>query len=279
MPPPQLRYVDHVRDIAGRYSCLLCDIWGVVHDGLKADFTAVAALQEFRKTGGRVVLITNSPRPAPGVIIQLGDLDVPADSYDAVVTSGDVTRQLLSERLAKKIWHLGPERDVGVYAGIDINLVARNDADVILCTGLFDDTTETPEDYQDVLTQCAGSGMEMICGNPDLVVKRGDDLIFCAGALAKLYEELGGAVVCAGKPWRPIYDMALAAASNVEPSKVLAIGDSIRTDMTGAVKNGLDALFIEGAISKTEGGAADAISQKLATAGIAPVAIQKQLVW
>jgi len=257
----------------------MCDIWGVVHDGVTVDNGAVEALQNFRAAGGRVVLLTNAPRPADSVAAQLAGLGAPENCRDAIVTSGDVTRKLLVERKDSQVWHLGPERDAGVYAGLAINLQPRDKSQVILCTGLFDDTTETPEDYRDMLMEGVARGQELICANPDLMVDRGGTLVYCAGALAELYADLGGTVIYAGKPWRPIYDMALAAAGGVSPDRVLAIGDSIRTDMTGAKMNGFDALFIEGAISATERTGTGSIETEFAKAGITPIGVQKSLVW
>ncbi len=279
-----MQTIDHFGPLAPSYDCLMCDIWGVVHDGVTVDSGAVAALQNFRAGGGRVVLLTNAPRPANSVADQLAGLGAPEDCRDAIVTSGDVTRKLLMERKDSRVWHLGPARDAGVYEGLPVDLQPRDKSQVILCTGLFDDTTETPDDYREVFEESIARGQELICANPDLMVDRGGTLVYCAGALAELYADLGGTVVYAGKPWRPIYDMALIAAGGVSrdrvsPDRVLAIGDSIRTDMKGAKLSGLDALFIEGAISATERTGAGSIEKEFAKAGITPIGVQKSLVW
>ncbi|MBL4759153.1 MAG: TIGR01459 family HAD-type hydrolase [Rhizobiales bacterium] len=271
--------IEHFEHLAASYECVLCDIWGVIHDGVTVDMQAVEALQNFKKNGGRVILLTNAPRPAQSVARQLADLGAPDDIGDAIVTSGDVTRKLLQERIAKKIWHLGPERDNGVYAGLSVNLCERQESEVILCTGLFEDAAETPEDYREIFENCITRGQEMICANPDLMVDRGGTLVPCAGALAELYNSLGGQVIYAGKPWRPIYDMAMAIAGNIARDRVLAIGDSIRTDMRGAHKCGFDALFIEGAISATERKDGKTIAAVFAEAGIKPVGVQQSLIW
>lgn len=274
-----LRTIDHFGSLAPSYDCLMCDIWGVVHDGVTVDTGAVEALQNFRAGGGRVVLLTNAPRPASSVALQLAALGAPENCRDAIVTSGDVTRKLLTERNDSHVWHLGPERDSGVYEGLQINLQSRDNSQIILCTGLFDDTTETPDDYREIFEEGVARGQELICANPDLMVDRGGKLVYCAGALAEFYADLGGTVIYAGKPWRPIYDMALAAVENVAPDRVLAIGDSIRTDMTGAKMNGFDALFIEGAISAIERTSGGSIEKEFEKAGITPVGVQKSLVW
>ncbi len=271
--------IAHFELLAANYDCVLCDIWGVIHDGVTVDMQAVEALQKFKTGGGRVILLTNAPRPAASVARQLAGLGAPDDCGDAIVTSGDVTRKLLQERRAKKIWHLGPERDNGVYAGLSVNLCERQESEVILCTGLFEDDTETPEDYRTIFEECLAAGQEMICANPDLMVDRGGTLVPCAGALAELYGTIGGAVVYAGKPWRPIYDMAMEIAGNIVRDRVLAIGDSIRTDMRGAHNCGFDALFIEGVISATERKDGKTIEAVFTEAGIRPVGVQKSLVW
>lgn len=274
-----LRTIDHFESLAPSYDCLMCDIWGVVHDGVTVDTGAVEALQNFRAGGGRVVLLTNAPRPASSVALQLAELGAPENCRDAIVTSGDVTRKLLRERNDSQVWHLGPERDSGVYEGLPIDLQPRDRSQVILCTGLFDDTTETPDDYRTLFEEGVARGQELICANPDLMVDRGGTLVYCAGALAEFYTSLGGTVIYAGKPWRPIYDIALAAAGGVSPDRVLAIGDSIRTDMTGAQMSGFDALFIEGAISATERTGGGSLEKEFAKAGITPIGVQKSLVW
>lgn len=242
-----------IGEIAAGYDVLLCDIWGVVHDGCEAFSDSCAALAEWRATRGPVILISNSPRPSPGVIEQMDDLGVPRESWSAVVTSGDVTRVLLTERAPGPVFILGPERDEPLYDGLDLTRAAIADAAFISCTGLVEDETETPEDYRALLTAAAARGLDMVCANPDIVVQRGDRLIYCGGALAKLYEELGGRAIMAGKPYAPIYERCLLMADDlggrpVDRSRVLAIGDGVATDIAGANGQGLDVLFIGGGI-------------------------------
>ncbi len=248
--------------LADDYDLWLSDIWGVVHNGVAAYPHAVDALQNFRRQGGRVVLITNAPRPRASVIEQLARLQVPTDAYDAIVTSGDVTRALVAKLGGKVIYQLGPEKDLGIYAGASVRLGEAHEAEAVVCTGLLDNSTETPENYRDLLMDFQRRKIEMICANPDLVVEYGDRILYCAGSLAKLYEELGGKVVYAGKPYPPIYEMALGEAASlggpINRAKVLAIGDGVRTDIAGAHRFGIPSVFIPSAVDAGAGRALDA---------------------
>ena len=242
--------------VAGRYAALLCDVWGVVHNGVEAFADASAALKRAREKGVAVVLITNSPRPHEGVEAQLRALGVPDDAWDRVVTSGDVTRDLIREA-PRKLFHLGPERELAIYDGIDVELVEEFEAQAVVCTGLFDDETETPEEYAEMLRRFRSRNLPFICANPDIVVERGDRLIFCAGALARDYGQLGGRTLIAGKPHRPIYEAALAAAGrmlgrDLEPRQTLAIGDGMLTDVKGAAGMDIDVLYVTDGIHVSE---------------------------
>ena len=256
-PPP---FIDHFAPLASGYDVLLCDVWGVIHNGLAAYPEACEVLRRVRGNGASVQLITNSPRPSDSVMRQLDQLAVPRDSYDGIVTSGDLTRAVVVERKGQKVFHLGPLRDLSVFAGLDAPVVDAESADYIVCTGLFNDDHETPEDYRELLQRLKARGVFMVCGNPDVVVERGDQLIYCAGALADLYKSMGGEVLYAGKPYRPVYERALAQAEaarggKVTLSRVLAIGDSLRTDLKGAASLGVDFLFLTSGIHAGEIGA------------------------
>lgn len=237
-------------EIAGDYDILLCDVWGVIHNGRESWPEACEALARFNAGGGHVVLISNSPRPAPGVVTQMDALGVPRDSWKAVVTSGDATRMELARRAPGPAWIIGPDRDWPLYEGLGLAVAkGPDDAVFISVTGPVDDETETPEDYRDRLSEGAARDLELICANPDRVVQRGDRLIYCGGSLADLYEELGGRVTMAGKPFGPIYDLALKQAEDllgrpVNRSRVLCIGDGVVTDVLGANRQALDCLFI-----------------------------------
>ena len=252
-----LRFVERLRDVVDGVEVILSDIWGVVHNGLEAFPEACAALHIYRQRGGTVILITNAPRPADSVQRQLRKLGVADDIYDAIVTSGDLTRQFVADHPGKRIFWIGMERHNAVHRGLDLVIAPLEEADYIVCTGLFDDETETPEDYRDMMLQARARKLPLVCANPDIVVERGDRLIYCAGAIAELYRELGGEVIFYGKPHRPIYEraMALAAERRGRPTpldRVLAIGDSVRTDLTGALGFGIDCLFVTRGIHSEE---------------------------
>lgn len=241
--------------IISGYDVILSDVWGVVHNGVDAFPAACAALAGARKAGATVVLITNSPRPSPGVISQLQLLGVQDGTYDRIVTSGDVTRHLIAEG-PKKVFLLGPERDMPLFDGLDVEVVGEDEAEAIVCTGFFDDEKEVPEDYHDMLVAFQKRGVPFICANPDLVVERGHRIIPCAGAVAAYYEDLGGSTRIAGKPHRPIYEAALDAAREVRGDfsrdRVLAIGDGMPTDVRGAISQGLELLYISAGIHVAE---------------------------
>lgn len=244
--------IERLDDIVGRYGAIFCDVWGVLHNGETAFSAAAAALSAARARGVAVILITNAPRPHPGVIAQLAAIGVPADAWDRVVTSGDVTRELIAEG-PRKIFHLGPERDLTIYDGLDVEIVEEFEADAVVSTGFFDDETETPEDYADMLRRFRSRDLPFICANPDIVVERGDRLIWCAGALGRDYAQLGGRTLISGKPHRPIYEAASAAAAEVlgrpvPAAEVLAIGDGILTDVKGAAMYGIDVLYVSAGI-------------------------------
>jgi HAD superfamily hydrolase (TIGR01459 family) len=283
-----LSFTDHFELLADRYDVLLCDVWGVVHNSIVAFPQAADALARFRQKGGAVVLITNAPRPGTIVEHYLDQLGLPRTSYDAIMASGDVTRGVISKRQGT-VYHLGPERDVPIFQGLDLQFAPPDRADFAVCTGLFNDDTETPDDYRDLLVAMRARNMFMLCANPDLVVERGEKLIYCAGALADVYAALGGEVLYAGKPYAPIYKEALAMAQaargkDIRSDRVLAIGDSIRTDLKGARDFGLDCLFVTAGIHSEEFGGRDspdltALTEAFRTAGTMPTAITRQLAW
>jgi HAD superfamily hydrolase (TIGR01459 family) len=257
-----IRQIAGLSEISDRYDVILCDIWGVLHNGVASFAQASEALVSFRRRGGAVILISNAPRPSPPVARQVLKLGVSPDAFDGVVTSGDVTIGLMEQQGGDRVLHIGPERDLTLLDAVaDANgarpsLVSLEDAQYALCTGLRNDETETLEDYEPELRAMAIRDMAMICANPDIVIHRGDALIYCAGALARRYEEFGGSVVYAGKPYALIYDQALSLAEHIrgEPigkPRVLAIGDGMRTDVTGAARAGLDVLFVTGGIHRS----------------------------
>jgi len=244
-----LKFAEGLRDLVGGVDVLLSDIWGVVHNGLVAFPEACEALRNFRSDGGTVILITNAPRPADSVQRQLRKLDVADETYDAIVSSGDLTRNFVAGHPGERMFWVGPERDNSIYRGLDPLLAPLEEADYIVCTGLFDDETESAENYRAMMLKARERKLTLVCANPDIVVERGDRLIYCAGAIAELYQELGGEVIFYGKPHRPIYERAVALAAErrgqaVSLNRVLAIGDSVRTDLAGAHGFGIDCLFV-----------------------------------
>lgn len=277
LPP----FSEHFSVLAPDYDLLLCDIWGVVHNGVTAYPQACEALQRFRADGGCVVLITNAPRPSPVVEAQLRTYSVPRDAYDAVVSSGDVTREVIKSRPGQSIFHLGPERDAAIFDGLGVAFADAEHADYVVCSGLFHDETETPDDYRATLQTMRRRGLFMLCANPDVIVHRGDQVVYCAGALADRYRDIGGEVLYAGKPHKPIYEIAVAKAPAEKRARVLAIGDSVRTDLTGAHAYGVDFLFLTAGIHSEELGdnpSAEAIAGLLGQEA-PPRAIMRRLAW
>ena len=252
-PPAGIPILASISSLATAADVWLSDVWGVIHNGRAAFPAAVDACTRFREQGGTVVLITNAPRPDTAVAETLARLGVPCAAWDAIVTSGDVTRDLIRPWGKRPLYHLGPARDAGVFDGLDVSFAASEAADVVVCTGLFDDETETPETYRPMLERFAACATPMICANPDVFVERGDRLISCAGGIAQLYQMLGGTVMYAGKPYAPIYQRAfdLAASLRDKPvpkERVLAIGDGLKTDLQGAGEAGLRSVFIASAL-------------------------------
>ncbi|KAB2914606.1 MAG: TIGR01459 family HAD-type hydrolase [Hyphomicrobiaceae bacterium] len=262
----------------------LVDIWGVMHNGTRAFEAACAACRTFRSQGGVVLLISNAPRPFSAVIPALSALGVPTDAYDAGVTSGDVTRSIIEQWQGRPLLHVGPERDKGLFEGFDVQIAAPESAEVVVCSGLYDDTKETPADYAGLFAGLLARGVPMICANPDMLVERGGHLVYCAGALAAEYEAKGGQVIYAGKPHLPIYDRALAMieahrGQPVAKRAVLAIGDGVNTDLLGAHGAGLRSVFIASGVHVTDGLTEAALLDLFAGRPFKPVAALAALAW
>lgn len=280
--------ISSISDIAADYDAWFCDIWGVIHNGESAFSSAAVACRAFRERGGTVILITNAPRPADSIARQLDRMGVSEEAWDRIITSGDITRSMLRESGGKSVFHLGPERDKGIFKGVDPVFAGPEEAELVVCSGFYDDDTETPDDYAEMLEGLAKRGLHMICANPDIMVERGSRLVYCAGALAAAYEKLGGSVTYTGKPHSPIYSRAIETASElrgapVSRDRILAIGDGLKTDMAGAARAGIDALFVASGLhlSGHEPGAADAsaIVELFAESDMHPVAAQSGLAW
>jgi len=248
-----------MKSLSADYPVWLCDIWGVVHNGLKGYEAAAHALSQHRKQGGIVILVTNAPRISQDVVRQLNHLRIPPQSYDRVVTSGDVTQTLVKDHAKGKIYYLGPDRDLSLFEGQRVKDVPLAEAHAVLCTGLVNDDVETPDDYGDLLSRMKELNLPMICANPDKIVRKGDRLLYCAGSLAEKYSGMGGTVLMAGKPYEPIYDLALQTAGTIagreiEKSKVLAIGDGPETDIKGAADFGISVVLIADGVTDASDG-------------------------
>lgn len=276
--------VGGVGALASARSVWLCDVWGVIHNGVERFDAAVEALERFRRRGGTVALITNAPRPAASVEVQLAELGITRRAYDLVVTSGDVTRRLVAASDIRKVFHLGPDRDAAFFAGLGVERVDIDAAEAVICTGLFDDVGETPGDYEALFGDLIGRRLTLYCANPDRVVRRGEKLFYCAGALADLYRTMGGSVIVAGKPNPPIYREALDRIARVRGSipgtdDMLVIGDGIETDMAGAAGLGASALFVTGGIHADELRSADVLERLDAVAGLRVAGVLPALCW
>jgi HAD superfamily hydrolase (TIGR01459 family) len=271
-----------LREIAPDYDALICDVWGVLHDGHAARQDAVAALREFRNGRGRVVLLSNAPRPKRDVETTFKRFGIPPDCYDEIVTSGIATRIDLESRSKTKrlrMFHLGPERDRGIFEGLNLEETDIANAEVVLNSGLFEDDVETPDDYRERLSEMKARNLLMLCANPDWVVQRGGKLIWCAGALADAYEKIGGPVIYYGKPMPEIYDLVRASAPGAK--RMLAIGDGMHTDIKGANVAGIDALFIADGIHGEDVGdmSPGHLAELFARAGVHARAAMRALVW
>ena len=236
-----------MQGLSTRYRVWLCDVWGVVHDGTKAIPSAVQALVKHRENGGTVILITNAPRPSFNVVAQLDALGVTPAAYDDIVSSGDVTRTLMAK--AGDIYHMGPATDVSLYENVQARRVALTQAKAVVCTGFFEDRPLSASAYLADFEVMRARGLPMICANPDKVVRIGSELVLCAGTLAEAYASLGGEILMAGKPFAPIYELALQKAGNPERDHVMVIGDGPETDVQGAQNQRLACYFVAGGIN------------------------------
>ena len=276
--------ISNFRSIVDRYDALLCDAWGVIHNGVTLVPGIAAALENFRKERGPVIILTNAPRPSSIIPKQLDKLGLPRACYDDIVTSGDATRHSIQEHAGKPLYRLGPDHDDPLYEGLNLEFAPLKDAAAIVCTGLFNDDKDHPDDYRDMLGDAVEQGLPMICANPDIMVNWGGRMSYCAGALAVLYASLGGEVIYGGKPHAPIYELAHHRLAEVKagavPERVLAVGDGIATDIAGANANNLDAVFIAGAGGVYAGGVSERdINKTLAKAGVRAVAAMETLQW
>lgn len=283
---PLPKIISGLHEIAPDHDALICDVWGVLHNGKVPHLLAAAALKRFREQG-TVILLTNAPRPVADVEAILKRIGVPLDCYDTIVTSGVAAREDMIVRSAAKrlaVLYIGPDRDLGLFEGVNADRVTLDKAEIVLCTGPYDDENETPDDYADTYRDMLARNLTMLCANPDSVVQRGDKMIYCAGALAKAYEKLGGKVIYYGKPNVEIYQAVRAAAMKVSGrafTKPLAIGDGAETDIRGANRAGIEALFIADGVHAAQLGdlTATGLAQFFVTPGVHAKAAMRTLVW
>ena len=277
-----------IGELAATSDLWIVDIWGVVHNGAQAYVPACDACCRFRASGGSVALLSNAPRPFAAVTRQLDALGVPREAYDLGVTSGDLTRATITAALASgkggPILHVGPDRDRGLYEGLDVAFAGAEAAELVVCSGLYDDTRETPADYASLFAGLLARGVPMLCANPDIKVERGSTLVYCAGALAAVYEAEGGKVTYAGKPYLGIYQQTLAEIARVRggavaKERVLAIGDGVDTDLKGAHGAGLRSVFIASGVHMPGGLNAGALGELFANRPFAPIAALAALAW
>jgi HAD superfamily hydrolase (TIGR01459 family) len=284
MSPAAIPILSSIADLERQFEAWIVDIWGVMHNGARAFDAAGAACRMFRASGGTVMLLSNAPRPFSAVIGHMASLGVDPQAYDGGVTSGDATRGMIEAWGKRPVLHIGPERDKGLFAGLAATLVSAEEAEAIVCSGLWDDTKETPADYSAPFERLAARRLPMICANPDLVVERGDKLVYCAGALAALYAEKGGEVIYAGKPYLPIYERTFATIDRlrgkpVSKERILAIGDGVDTDLLGAHRAGLASVLIASAVHLPGGLNSGTLGQLFAARPQRPIAALPALLW
>ena len=277
MTPAAIPILSSISELSCACDAWIVDIWGVMHNGARAYAAAGEACRRFRRGGGIVVLLSNAPRPFRAVVHQLAAVGVDPESYDGGLTSGDVTRGLLEAWSGRSLLHIGPERDKGLFEGLTARLATPDAAEAIVCSGLWDDTSETPANYEALFEVLAARRLAMLCANPDLVVERGNKLVYCAGALAALYARKGGEVIYAGKPHVPIYERTFAtlerlAGRALARERILAIGDGIDTDLLGAHRAGLRSLFIASAVHLPGGLDARTLDELFASRPFRPIA-------
>ena len=254
------KILQSLKDVSRNYDAVFCDLWGCLHNGVAPFEAAVAALQLFRSEGGKVILLTNAPRPKSSVVRQLDAMGLPRDAWDDVATSGDAAQAaMLSGAVGRRVFHIGAVKDEPFFTEFeddladlaldaDIQRVALTEAEGLICTGLADDQVETPADYRAQLLFGKAKGLKMLCANPDIIVDMGEKRLYCAGALAQAYQEMGGEALYYGKPHPPVYDLARRRLG-LDEARILCIGDGIATDVQGGIAEELDTLFVTGGIA------------------------------
>ncbi len=268
-------------EVSEEYDALICDVWGVIHNGKELFSGINECLKNYMAKGGVIVLLSNAPRPANYVEEMLKKLGLERECYNDIITSGDLTKKSLNDNLfGNNCFHIGPDRDLNIFDDTKVKRVDFNKADFIFVTGLFDDESEDENDYIDLLSLAKERGMTLVCANPDLLVQRGDKLIPCAGLISKKYEEIGGETINVGKPFSPIFEEAISLINKtkkIEKSRILVIGDGLETDIKGANLIGLDSLLILGGLFSNN--SKDKIIESIENKQIYPSYFVNELKW
>ena len=275
------RIIDSLSGISDGYDAIFCDLWGCYHNGVEVYPAAAAACQAFRRKGGTVILLTNAPRPAPSVKRMLDRMGAPEDSYDRIVSSGAACQAALTGgRFGDRFHYVGPDRDLHMLGDVGLEPAPLEQATAILLTGLRDDSIEAPEDYTGEIADWIARGLPVLCANPDIIVDRGHERLWCAGAIARDFEAAGGEVIYFGKPHLPVYDrcheVLRELGRDIRKERVLAIGDGILTDVPGGIAAGLDTLFVTGGLAAQDLGPdpehprQDLLDAFLAESGLTP---------
>lgn len=288
------RIVPGLAQFAEQYDAYILDLWGVVHNGLEPYPGVLDCMAKLRENGRQILLLSNAPRTNNFVQDFLENIGVNRETYDLILTSGDMTRLVLEDQRfdylkggKKSFYQFGAARDKGLEDGLNYEKVSQlKDADFLICTGLADDETETPETYRQILEEAATYKLPMICANPDLTVMRGENMHYCAGALAQLYETLGGTVELFGKPYPWAYKMAMEKLGIEDPSRILAVGDSMRTDIKGATGAGIDNVLVSGGIHAEEWGLREGnipteyqVNQLIDQHKVSPTFVTGHMIW
>ena len=276
-----LKEVNNFSEISNQYNALICDIWGVIHNGQELFPGISECLLNFKKLNNVVILLSNAPRPSSYVSSVLDKLGFKDECYDGIITSGDLTKKSLNEKIfGENCYHIGPERDLNIFEGTNVNRVDFNNSDFIFVTGLFNDEIEDENDYLDLLNSAREREMTLVCANPDLLVQRGNKLIPCAGLISKTYEEIGGKVVNIGKPFSPIFKEAIEMVkknSRFDEHKILVVGDGLETDIKGANSIGLDSILVLGGLFSNN--SKDKILESIENKGIYPNFFINEFSW
>ena len=276
-----LKEVNNFSEISNQYNALICDIWGVIHNGQELFPGISECLLNFKKLNNVVILLSNAPRPSSYVSSVLDKLGFKDECYDGIITSGDLTKKSLDEKIfGENCYHIGPERDLNIFEGTNVNRVDFNNSDFIFVTGLFNDEIEDENDYLDLLNSAREREMTLVCANPDLLVQRGNKLIPCAGLISKTYEEMGGKVVNIGKPFSPIFKEAIEMVkknSRFDEHKILVVGDGLETDIKGANSIGLDSILVLGGLFSNN--SKDKILESIENKGIYPNFFINEFSW